>query len=56
MWKDLAYLERSLSINKASTSWRIKPEYYQAKPGWVKPGNASLSPAWFQQAHEVGQF
>ncbi|KAF8956033.1 hypothetical protein BDZ97DRAFT_1607550, partial [Flammula alnicola] len=52
MWDDMNLLDKSLRISKGSTSWRIKPTFFRAHPGWLKPGNASMSPAWFQQAHE----
>ncbi|KJA15668.1 hypothetical protein HYPSUDRAFT_148770, partial [Hypholoma sublateritium FD-334 SS-4] len=49
---NLQSLERSLRIKNKSPSWRVKPDHFRSKPGWLKAGNVSLSPAWFQQAHE----
>jgi hypothetical protein len=37
---------------KCSTSWRVDPKNF--RPGTEAPeGSVSISPAWFQQAHEV---
>ena len=35
----------------SNKSWRTSPEYHL--PGTLQPGTLSLSPAWFEQAHEV---
>jgi len=53
MWQDLETLQRSLQINKGGKSWRVAPTHYRVEEGWLKPGSVSMSPAWFQQAHEV---
>ncbi len=52
-FEDLQISERSLQINSKSTSWRVNRTYFCSEEGWLKEGNVCLSPAWFQQAHEV---
>ena len=53
MWKNLKTLQRSLLIKKNVNSWRVAPTHFRVEEGWLKPGSVSMSPAWFQQAHEV---
>ncbi|KAF9529989.1 hypothetical protein CPB83DRAFT_734135, partial [Crepidotus variabilis] len=52
MWKDLRVIQPSVKVDKKSSSWRVSDTHYRSQPGWLKPGNVSLAPAWFQQAHE----
>ncbi|KAF8957921.1 hypothetical protein BDZ97DRAFT_1762563 [Flammula alnicola] len=51
MWDDMHLLERSIHT-KGCSSWRGGPTFFRAEEGWLKPGNVSMAPAWFQQAHE----
>lgn len=53
MWESLKLLEPSVKVIPSATSWRVSPEYYRSKIGWAKPGNVSMAPAWYQQAHQV---
>jgi len=53
IWQDLEVLQKSLQIKKNGNSWRVAPTHFRVEEGWLKPGSASMSPAWFQQAHEV---
>lgn len=54
MFATLKMLESALKINpKLSKSWRTSPENYQAVKDGLKPGTMNISPAWFEQGHEV---
>jgi hypothetical protein len=53
MWQDLKEIDPAIRINSNSTTWRVSPMHFRAENGWLKPGNASLAPAWHQQGHEV---
>ena len=54
MMADLKMLEPVLKFNpNPSTSWRLSPEYYQSVINGLKPGSMNISPAWFEQGHEV---
>ncbi|KAF9545935.1 hypothetical protein CPC08DRAFT_649217 [Agrocybe pediades] len=52
LFQSLQSLEKSMVIKPGSTSWRASEVHFQRKEEWLKPGNITLSPAWFQQAHE----
>jgi hypothetical protein len=57
MFADLKMLEPVLKFNpNPSTSWRLSPEYYQPVDNGLKPGSLNISPAWFEQGHEVYLF
>jgi hypothetical protein len=54
MFADLKMLEPVLKMNRnPSKNWRISPEYHQTVTNGLKPGNMNISPAWFEQGHEV---
>jgi len=54
MFADLKMLERALKMDpKPSVNWRTSPEYYVPVAGGLKAGNLNISPAWFEQGHEV---
>src|SRR5882762_7290839 len=54
MFANLKILEPMLKFNpNPSTSWRSSPEYYQSVINGLKPGTLNISPAWFEQGHEV---
>ena len=53
VWNDMKILERSLHIKNHCNNWRVGPRHFRVEEGWLKPGSASMSTAWFQQAHEV---
>ncbi|CAA7266454.1 unnamed protein product [Cyclocybe aegerita] len=52
MWKGVEVVQRLLAIDRCSKSWRLSDKYYMAaEECTIRPGTASFSPAWFQQAH-----
>jgi len=53
MWEDMPIVDRSLRVHQSCKNWRVAPTFFRAQEGWLKPGSMSMSPAWFQQAHEV---
>jgi hypothetical protein len=53
MFADLEMLESGLKFNSNSKSWRDSPEYYRPVINGLKPGTLNISPAWFEQGHEV---
>jgi hypothetical protein len=54
MFADLEMLEPALKMNqKPSTSWRSSSEYNRPVLNGLKPGCMNISPAWFEQGHEV---
>ena len=54
MFADLKMLERALKLDlKPSSNWRTTPETYRPVEGGLKAGTMSISPAWFEQGHEV---
>jgi len=53
LWNSLKDVQSSFSIDNSSSSMRVSPMYYRKSHKGLKPGNLSLSPAWFQQGHEV---
>jgi len=54
MFADLKMLEQALKTDpKPSSNWRTTPENYQPVEAGLKAGTMSISPAWFEQAHEV---
>ena len=55
IWKSLKILEPALRMEeKATANWRNHVMHYRpAEHCQLKPGTVSLSPAWFQQGHEV---
>jgi len=56
MWNSLKIIEQGIKMHKNSTSWRINEDYYlKASDCRIRPGTVSVAPAWFQQAHLVGQ-
>lgn len=55
MWGTLPNASSTFAIQQG-TSWRTNFEYYRTKEEWLAPGTVTMSPAWFQQAHEVTNF
>jgi len=60
MYASTGYLHKSLGARSESTarrsqSWRQDSLYYKSDTEWsdVPPGVVNMSPAWFQQAHDV---
>ena len=53
MFADLKLLEPVLKNPKSSNSWRTSSEYYRPVKNGLKPGSMNISPAWFEQGHEV---
>lgn len=54
MWDELKKLEPELKINTTSKNWRIGAKYYRSSPCQsIKAGTTSVSPAWFEQGHDV---
>ena len=54
MFADLRQIEAVLKINHSQpTNWRNGPEFYRPVEGGLKPGTMNISPAWFEQGHEV---
>ena len=54
MFADLKLLERALKMDaKPSSNWRSTPESYHSVEGGLKAGSMNISPAWFEQGHEV---
>jgi len=53
IWNDMKILQKSLHMKNNCNNWRVGPTHFRVEEGWLKPGSASMSPAWFQQAHEV---
>lgn len=54
MFADLHHIEAVLKINHSQlTNWRNGPQFYRAVEGGLKPGTTNISPAWFEQGHEV---
>lgn len=53
MFADLKMLEPALKMNQNSSSWRTSSEYYRPVINGLKPGSMNISPAWFEQGHEV---
>ena len=45
-------LHPSLSKRQSSTSWRVDPEIFPSGLEGLQ-GTINISPAWFQQGHEV---
>jgi hypothetical protein len=41
-----------LTMGKEDSSWRTSPTYFNHRAK-TKPGIITMSPAWFQQGHEV---
>jgi hypothetical protein len=57
MFADLNILEPVLKMNpNQSNSWRTSPEYYRPVINGLRPGSLNISPAWFEQGHEVRVF
>lgn len=53
MFADLKLLEPVLKNPNTSKSWRTSSEYYRPVANGLKPGTMNISPAWFEQGHEV---
>jgi hypothetical protein len=54
MFADLKMLEPVLKINRnQSKNWRSSSEYYRPVIDGLEAGNMNISPAWFEQGHEV---
>lgn len=54
IWESLKILEPSLKIQPSSKNWRISPLHYKKRTAdMLKPGTVSMSPAWFEQGHDV---
>jgi hypothetical protein len=57
MFADLKMLEPALKMNRnSSKSWRTSSEYYRPVLHGLKPGSMNISPAWFEQGHEVPNY
>ena len=54
IWKSLKILEPVLKMDSDTKNWRQNSKNYR-NPNLcqLKPGTVSMSPAWFQQGHEV---
>ena len=54
IWKGLKILETVLKMDNHTKNWRENAKNYR-DPNLcqLKPGTVSISPAWFQQGHEV---
>lgn len=54
MFSDLCHIEAMLKVNhNHPAQWRDGPKFYQPVKGGLKPGTVNISPAWFEQGHEV---
>jgi len=54
MFKDLKILERALKVHGGqSGNWRTGPRFFALIAGGLKEGVVNLSPAWFEQGHQV---
>jgi len=54
MWRALQELEPELKVDLKSTQWRAGPTYFRGAPDhMLRPGVVNMSPAWFEQAHDV---
>ena len=51
VFKSLTTLQSLLKVELSGKCWRTSAEYY--RPAGLKSGTLSLSPAWFEQGHEV---
>lgn len=56
LWDAGRTLQPDLQIAKSSKNWRIGPQFFK-DPSLCKrrPGTVTLSPAWFQQGHDVSR-
>jgi hypothetical protein len=52
MFDDLKLLEKA-SKGGHSGNWRTGPTFFTSIPGGLKAGVVNLSPAWFEQGHQV---
>lgn len=56
MFEELKILEKTLKVQQSQTdNWRVGPNFFTQIPGGLKPGVVNLSPAWFEQGHQVGK-
>jgi len=54
MFSDLKPLEQVIKVDTSkSANWRLGPECFYTIPDGLKPGTFNISPAWFEQGHEV---
>jgi len=54
MWRSIKKLKSELKVDRFSTNWRAGPRYYRSSPDdLLKPGVANMSPAWFEQGHNI---
>lgn len=53
MFADLKMLEEILRMDPNSNNWRTSPQSYRSVIDGLEPGNMNISPAWFEQGHEV---
>lgn len=54
MWQSFRLLEPILTYGKDETNWRAASRYYTFDDaGMMKAGSTALSPAWYEQGHEV---
>jgi len=54
MFSDLKHLERMIKVDTGkSANWRSGPDYFHPIGDGLKPGTFNISPAWFEQGHEV---
>jgi len=57
IWKSLKIIEPVLRMDNHTRNWRQSSKHFR-NPNLcqLKPGTVSMSPAWFQQGHEVHFF
>jgi hypothetical protein len=54
MFADLKSLEPMIKVDMGKRSnWRSGPEYFCPVNNGLKIGTFNISPAWFEQGHEV---
>jgi hypothetical protein len=54
MFADLKPLEPMIKVDSSKGSnWRSGPDCFYEVPGGLKIGTFNISPAWFEQGHEV---
>lgn len=53
MFADLKSLEPVIKMDGKKDNWRSGPEYFRPVTDGLKAGTFNISPAWFEQGHEV---
>ena len=55
IWGALTGISKPYAVGPQGSTWRINPENFKpAGSSTPAPGIFNISPAWFQQAHDVG--